>query len=86
MGMAVLYGTRPTSSIINNNGMTFYSIAKKTIAYRLVASIYALIIAYVLTQSITVAITWSVVDAMGKILLYGIFEWGWVYFLKRKLI
>lgn len=54
-----------------------YNIAKKTIIYRLVASVYALTIAYIITRDVSFAITWSFLDTFGKMLLYGAFEWSW---------
>lgn len=66
--------------------MSVYRIAKKTITYRAVASIYALGVAYVLTQNISLAITWSAIDTIGKMLLYGLFEWGWQHLSQKENI
>lgn len=64
--------------------VTLYHIAGKTITYRFVASGYTFVIAYVITQNISLAAGWSFLDAIGKLFLYGTFEWLWTFFVSNK--
>ncbi len=56
----------------------------KTITYRIFATLVTLLMVFVLTGNIGLSISIGFLELISKLILYYIFEWGWIKLNKKN--